>query len=172
MATLVSIAPYCTTFLGVEYLMDGITTTITRQEEAVKPRCSRQERRRRKWRRQRRRPRRRIRRERERKGEKKSLQNRNLHFPAWREGGGGTRSLWKVIATTQPPTVACKMESQLEHVHVFARLAPTWVLSRCLVTKFLLRSSVGSLLRVSCWLGRRTGEPWWARDGRLSYTFF
>ena len=29
------------------------------------------------------------------------------------------------------------------------------VLSRCLLTKFLYRSSVGSLLRVHCWLGRK-----------------
>ncbi len=38
-------------------------------------------------------------------------------------------------------------------VHVFARLAPTCVLSRCLSTKFPRRRSVGSLSRVRCWLG-------------------
>ncbi len=38
-------------------------------------------------------------------------------------------------------------------VHVFARLMPTCMLSRCLLTKFLHRSSGGSLLRVCCWLG-------------------
>ncbi len=38
-------------------------------------------------------------------------------------------------------------------MHVFARLASTCMLSRCLVTKFLQRSSGGSLLRVRCWLG-------------------
>ncbi len=34
-------------------------------------------------------------------------------------------------------------------IHVLARL----VLSRCLITKFLHQSSVGSFLRVCCWLG-------------------
>ena len=37
---------------------------------------------------------------------------------------------------TQPATVVCKMEAQLEHVHVFARLSPICKLSRCLLTKF------------------------------------
>ncbi len=50
------------------------------------------------------------------------------------------------------------MEAQLEYVcthciHVFARLAPICMLSRCLLTKFLHRRSVRSLLRVRCWLG-------------------
>ncbi len=40
-----------------------------------------------------------------------------------------------------PPTVVCKMEAQLEYVHIactfFARLAPIFMLSRCLLTKFL-----------------------------------
>ena len=36
----------------------------------------------------------------------------------------------------------------------FARLAPICVLRRCLLAKFLHRSSGGSLLRVRCWLGR------------------
>ncbi len=36
--------------------------------------------------------------------------------------------------------------------HVFARLAPFCVLRRRLLTKFLHRSSVGSSLRVRCWL--------------------
>ena len=39
------------------------------------------------------------------------------------------------------------------HIHVFARLAPIFMLSRCLLIKFLHRNSVGSLLRVRCWLG-------------------
>ncbi len=39
-------------------------------------------------------------------------------------------------------------------VHAFARLAPIFMLSRCLFTKFLRRSSAGSLSRVRCWLGR------------------
>ncbi len=38
-------------------------------------------------------------------------------------------------------------------VQVFAHLVQTCMLSRCLLTKFLHRSSVGSLLRVCCWLG-------------------
>ncbi len=38
-------------------------------------------------------------------------------------------------------------------MHVFARFAPICMLSLCLLTKFLHRSSVGSLLRVRCWLG-------------------
>ena len=59
------------------------------------------------------------------------------------------------ITTSQPPTVACKMEPQLgiqytRCIHVFA---PTCMLSRCLLTKFLRRSSVGSLLRVCCVVG-------------------
>ena len=39
--------------------------------------------------------------------------------------------------------------------HVFARLIPVCMLSRCLATKFLPRSSGGSLLRVHCWLGTK-----------------
>ncbi len=37
----------------------------------------------------------------------------------------------------------------------FACLAPICMLSRCFLTKFLHRCSVGSLLRVRCWLGTR-----------------
>ena len=44
------------------------------------------------------------------------------------------------------------MEAQLEYIaqwiHVVARLAPICMFSRCLLTKFLHRSSVGSLIRV------------------------
>ncbi len=62
-----------------------------------------------------------------------------------------------LVGPTQPPTVVCKMEGQLKCVHVaymvFARLAPTCMLSWCLLTKFLHRSSGGNLLRVRCWLG-------------------
>ncbi len=43
-------------------------------------------------------------------------------------------------------------------MHVFARLAPICKLNRCLLTKFLRRSSVGSLLRVLCWLGSQTAS--------------
>ncbi len=39
-------------------------------------------------------------------------------------------------------------------IDIFARLAPICKLSRCLLTKFLHQSSVESLLRVCCWLGR------------------
>ena len=53
-----------------------------------------------------------------------------------------------------------KMEAQSEYVHTahtfFARLAPICVLSRCLLTKILHRSSLGSLLGVRCWLGPTT----------------
>ncbi len=41
--------------------------------------------------------------------------------------------------------------------HILACLAPICVLSRCLVTKFLRRSSVRSLFRVRCWLGNPLG---------------
>ena len=37
--------------------------------------------------------------------------------------------------------------------YVFAHLVPICMLSRCLLTKFLRRSSVGSSLRARCWLG-------------------
>ncbi len=58
---------------------------------------------------------------------------------------------------TQPPTAACKVDAQSEYAHVahtflHARL-PICVLRRCLLPKFLRRSSVGSLLRVRCWSG-------------------
>ncbi len=47
------------------------------------------------------------------------------------------------------------MEAQLEYVHIAYTVlhvcAPTCMLSRGLLTKFLHRSSVGSLLRVRCW---------------------
>ncbi len=38
-------------------------------------------------------------------------------------------------------------------IHVFAHSGPTCMLGRCLFAKFLHRSSVGSFLRVRCWLG-------------------
>ena len=45
------------------------------------------------------------------------------------------------------------------YIHAFAHLAPICILSRCLLTKFLRRSSVGSLLRVRrCWLGVHFGK--------------
>ncbi len=67
-----------------------------------------------------------------------------------------------VAETAQPPTVACKIEAQSEHIHVgytlFARLSPICMLRRCLLTKFLHRSSGGSLSRLPCWLGGRAGS--------------
>ncbi len=42
--------------------------------------------------------------------------------------------------------------------YIFVHLAPTCMLSRCLVTKSLHRSSGGSLSRVWCWLGITTKE--------------
>ena len=63
---------------------------------------------------------------------------------------------------TQPPTVVCKVETQLEYIHIaytfFARLAPICKLSQCYIKKFLHCSSVESLLRVRCWLGTGTGD--------------
>ncbi len=74
-----------------------------------------------------------------------------------RAGGGGRR--------TQPSTAVCKKEAQLEYnlvigtqcMHTFARLAPTCMLTRCLLTIFLHRRSLENLLRVRCWLGRGGG---------------
>ena len=57
-----------------------------------------------------------------------------------------------------------KMVVQLQYIqyiytHIaytfFASLVPICMLSRCLLAKFLHRSSVGSLSRVRCWLGSR-----------------
>ncbi len=49
------------------------------------------------------------------------------------------------------------MKAQPKHAHIahtFLHVStPIHILSRCLLTKFLHRSSVGSLLRVRCWLG-------------------
>ena len=66
----------------------------------------------------------------------------------------------------QPPMVVCKMEAQSEYIytcctHVFARLALICTLSQWLSTKFLHRSSGGSLLRVRCWLGKCYPSPVW-----------
>ncbi len=46
------------------------------------------------------------------------------------------------------------MNMYMSDTHIFARLTPICMLSRCLLTKFLHRSSVESLLQVLCWLGR------------------
>ncbi len=50
------------------------------------------------------------------------------------------------------------MEAQSEYAHIayaFSHvLAPIRMLRRCLLTKFLHRSSLGSLSRVHCWLGK------------------
>ncbi len=40
--------------------------------------------------------------------------------------------------------------------HIFAHLVPICMLSRSLLTEVLHRNSVGSLLRVRCWLGTHT----------------
>ena len=59
---------------------------------------------------------------------------------------------------TQPATVACKDGSSVgtrtrcTFLRVLRRLV---TLGRCLLTKFLHRSSGGGLLRVRCWLGKR-----------------
>ncbi len=57
--------------------------------------------------------------------------------------------------TAQPPTVVGQVGTYANCTHVFACLEPVCVLSWCSLTKFLHRSSVGSLLRVRCWLGGR-----------------
>ena len=64
----------------------------------------------------------------------------------------------KVSRPTQPARAVCKMEAQLQYVPytLLTRLAPICMLSRCLLATFLHRSSVGSLLRVHCWLGNCT----------------
>ncbi len=69
---------------------------------------------------------------------------------AWEE----IRLYWEV-GLPQPPTVVCKMEAwnMLQYVHIayryaFPRLVPICKLSRCLLTKLLHWSTVGSLLRV------------------------
>ncbi len=64
-----------------------------------------------------------------------------------------------ICKSTQPPMVVRKKEASLEYVHVgytFLHVLPQLVrmLSRWLLTKFPHRSSVGSSLRVRCWLGR------------------
>ncbi len=66
--------------------------------------------------------------------------------------------------TTQPPTVVCKMGAQLGYVHCVHIFAHNWcrsvrMLSRWLLTKFLHRSSVGTLIRVRCWLGKKFNLP-------------
>ncbi len=54
------------------------------------------------------------------------------------------------------------MGAQLEYIRVaytfLACLAPICMLGRCLSTKFLHRSSGGSLSGVRCWLGRALGR--------------
>ncbi len=79
-----------------------------------------------------------------------------VHFSisSKRAGKGGGR----FAQLAQPPTVACSVGSSVgmctRCVHVFCTFqASTCVPSRCLLAKFLRRSSVGSLLRVRCWLG-------------------
>ncbi len=46
-------------------------------------------------------------------------------------------------------------------MHIFARLAPICMLSRCSLTKSLQRRAAGSLLRVRCWLGSHTRQQVW-----------
>ncbi len=64
---------------------------------------------------------------------------------------------WNNCNRTQPATVACETEAPSEYVRVVYTLLLVWVpicvLCRCLVAKFLRRSSVGSLLTMRCWLG-------------------
>ncbi len=65
---------------------------------------------------------------------------------------------WREDCHPNQQRVASKVEAQSEHVHVApTSLGTFWrqirLLSRWLSTKFLRRSSGGSLLRVRCWLG-------------------
>ena len=77
--------------------------------------------------------------------------DRNLEytqdFVGWPKSSVG--GIVQTPNNTQPPKVMCKIEAQLDYVpthctHVFARLALTCMLSRCFLTKFQHRSSVGS----------------------------
>ena len=56
---------------------------------------------------------------------------------------------------SQPPTVICKMEAQLDthFIHIFACLTSNWMLSGCLLTKFLHQSSVRSLFKSALLVG-------------------
>ncbi len=68
-----------------------------------------------------------------------------------------------VEAITQPPTLVCKMEAQLEYTHLsYIRFLHVWrriiMLSRRLLAKFPHWSSARSLLRVHCWLGLEIKE--------------
>ncbi len=66
-----------------------------------------------------------------------------------------------------------KIEAQSEYVHVACTSLHIWrqfwMLSRCFAAKFLRRSSVRSLLRVRCWLGRRGRSE---REKRRKKFFF
>ena len=55
------------------------------------------------------------------------------------------------------------------HARFLLVLAPICKRSRCLLTKFLHRISVGSLLRVRCWLGRHWMQPRFPHHFLLSY---
>ena len=67
-----------------------------------------------------------------------------------------------VPPVTQPPTVVC-MEAQLEYlytcVQVFARFVPICMLSRCLSTRFLHRSSVGKFIKGALLVGGPSLAP-------------
>ncbi len=74
---------------------------------------------------------------------------------------------------TQPPTVICKMEAQLENAHIsytfFARLAPSCMLSRCLFTKIsaseLSRKFIKSALLVGYHYTIQVGSEGGRRGG-------
>ncbi len=88
-------------------------------------------------------------------------------FPPEKEAEGMARVLHKLICDGEKKRKLtlvpnrqrwhAKIEAPLERVHFGHTFLHVWhrfrMLSRCLATKFLLRSSVGSLLRVCCWLG-------------------
>ncbi len=78
-----------------------------------------------------------------------------VHFKSWRPSLGAL-IWWFDPATNSGMENGSSVGMYALFIHVFARLVPICMLSRCLLTKFLHRSSVGSLLRVRCWLGKFT----------------
>ncbi len=66
----------------------------------------------------------------------------------------------------------CTVVCSTHCIHVFVRLAPICMLSQCLLTKFLNRSSVGSLLKVHCWLGTRRDTPPMTWSRRIAFFLF
>ncbi len=68
-------------------------------------------------------------------------------------GGGGGHLVLQGVPPNQQWQYALHIACTF--LHFWPRLA---MLSRCLLTEFLHRSSVGSSLRLRCWLGRHCGQ--------------